>query len=66
MSNCTPYQITLERQRNPAVGESITFILIANGKEEILKKAFSGEIDPRVPASILQLHCDVTIIHSPV
>ena len=41
-------------------------ILVANGKEEILKKAFSGEIDPRVPASILQLHGDVTIIHSPV
>jgi glucosamine-6-phosphate deaminase len=41
-------------------------ILVANGKEEILEKAFSGEIDPQIPASILQLHNDVTIIHSPV
>lgn len=41
-------------------------LLIANGKnkEEILKKAFYGPITPMVPASILQLHSDVTVIFS--
>lgn len=41
-------------------------LLIANGadKKEILEKAFFGPIDPQVPASILQLHPDVTVIFS--
>ncbi|MEE0945296.1 MAG: glucosamine-6-phosphate deaminase [Acutalibacteraceae bacterium] len=41
-------------------------LLIANGeaKKEILEKAFFGPITPRVPASILQLHKDVTVIFS--
>ncbi len=41
-------------------------LLIANGakKEAILKKAMYGAIDPKVPASILQLHPDVTVIYS--
>ena len=41
-------------------------ILIANGlnKKEILEKAFFGPIDPQVPASILQLHPDVTVIYT--
>ena len=41
-------------------------LLIANGKnkEEIMKKAFFGPITPQVPASILQLHPDVTVIYS--
>ncbi len=41
-------------------------LLIANGaaKKEILEKAFFGPIDPKVPASILQLHPDVTVIFS--
>lgn len=41
-------------------------LLIANGKnkEEIIKKAFFGPITPQVPASILQLHPDVTVIYS--
>ncbi len=41
-------------------------LLIANGKNkaEIVKKAFFGPITPNVPASILQLHPDVTIIYS--
>lgn len=39
-------------------------LMIANGaaKAEILKKAFTGEITPEVPASILQLHPDFTLI----
>ncbi|MEE0838930.1 MAG: glucosamine-6-phosphate deaminase [Acutalibacteraceae bacterium] len=41
-------------------------LLIANGeaKREILEKAFYGPITPLVPASILQLHPDVTVIFS--
>lgn len=41
-------------------------LLIANGKkkEEIVNKAFFGPITPKVPASILQLHPDVTVIYS--
>ncbi len=41
-------------------------LLIANGKnkEEIVKKAFFGPITPKIPASILQLHPDVTVIYS--
>lgn len=41
-------------------------LLIANGqaKKEIVKKAFFGPITPWVPASILQLHPDVTVIFS--
>lgn len=39
-------------------------IMIANGrnKAEIIKKAFTGAITPEVPASILQLHTDFTLI----
>ena len=41
-------------------------LLIANGaaKKAIVEKAFFGPIDPQVPASILQLHPDVTVIFS--
>lgn len=41
-------------------------LLIANGssKKEILDRAFFGPITPKVPASILQLHPDLTVIYS--
>jgi len=41
-------------------------LLIASGKnkEEIVKKSFCGPVDPFVPASILQLHPDLTVIFS--
>jgi glucosamine-6-phosphate deaminase len=41
-------------------------LLIANGKgkKDILEKAFFGPITPAVPASILQLHPDLTVIYS--
>lgn len=41
-------------------------LLIANGKNklDILKAAMEGPVDPMVPASILQLHPDVTVIYS--
>ena len=39
-------------------------LLVANGagKAEILKKSFFGDITPQVPASVLQLHPDVTVV----
>ncbi len=41
-------------------------LLIANGeaKKDIVEKSFYGPITPEVPASILQLHPDVTVIFS--
>ena len=41
-------------------------LLIANGKkkEDIVNTAFFGPITPEVPASILQLHPDLTVIYS--
>ena len=42
-------------------------MLIASGeaKREIIYKAFYGPITPKIPASILQLHPDITVIYSP-
>lgn len=39
-------------------------LLVANGpdKEEIMKKALNGPITPDVPASILQLHPNLTVV----
>lgn len=41
-------------------------LFVANGpdKKEIVEKAFMGPITPEVPASILQLHKDITVIYS--
>lgn len=41
-------------------------LLIANGaaKKDIIEKAFYGPITPEIPASILQLHPDLTVIYS--
>ena len=41
-------------------------LMVVNGKnkEDILRRALSGPITPKVPASILQLHTDVTVIYS--
>ena len=43
-------------------------LLVANGaaKKEILFRAFNGPITPSIPASILQLHPDITVIFSEV
>lgn len=43
-------------------------VLIANGqdKKEILEKALFGPITPSVPASILQLHEDLTVVTSDI
>lgn len=49
-----------------AIMQAKKILLIANGqnKKDILMKAFYGPITPQVPASILQLHSDVTVIFS--
>jgi glucosamine-6-phosphate deaminase len=41
-------------------------LLIASGeaKRDILEKAFYGPITPEIPASILKLHPDITVIYS--
>ena len=49
-----------------AIMQAKKILLIANGaaKKDILMKSFYGPITPQVPASILQLHNDVTVIFS--
>lgn len=49
-----------------AIMQAKKVLLIANGKNkaDIIEKAFNGPITPEVPASILQLHPDVTVIYS--
>lgn len=42
--------------------KKILVIVNGEGKAEILKKAFFGPVTPQVPASILQMHPDVTVI----
>ena len=39
-------------------------LLVINGKDkaEILKEALLGPVTPRIQASVLQLHPDVTVI----
>ena len=41
-------------------------LLIANGKQkaEIVEKAIYGPVTPEVPASILQLHADLTVVYT--
>ena len=42
--------------------KKILVIVNGAGKGEIVKKAFFGPVTPEVPASILQMHPDVTVI----
>jgi len=42
--------------------KKILMIISGEGKKEIVKKAFFGPITPKVPASVLQLHRDFTLI----
>ena len=47
-----------------SIMQSRRILVIASGvnKSEILKKAFFGPVIPSVPASVLQLHNDVTLV----
>ena len=49
-----------------SIMQAKSIVLIANGakKWEILEKALYGKITPYIPASILQLHPNVTVIYS--
>lgn len=42
--------------------KKILMVVNGAGKAEIVKKAFFGDVTPQVPASILQLHQDVTVV----
>lgn len=42
--------------------KKVLVVVSGEDKAEIVKKAFLGDITPNVPASILQLHNDVTIV----
>lgn len=42
--------------------EKILMVVSGADKAQIVKKAFTGPVTPEVPASVLQLHPDVTII----
>ena len=49
-----------------SIMQAKSIVLVASGKkkEEILMRAFEGDVTPAVPASILQLHPNVTVILS--
>lgn len=42
--------------------KSILVVVSGEGKADIVAKAFSGPVTPNVPASILQMHPDVTLV----
>jgi glucosamine-6-phosphate deaminase len=42
--------------------KKVLVVVNGEGKAEIVKKAFTGPVTPQVPASILQLHNDVTVV----
>ena len=42
--------------------KKILVVVSGEDKADIVKKAFFGEVTPKVPASILQMHNDVTVI----
>lgn len=42
--------------------KKIVVVVSGEGKAEIVKRAFFGPVTPSVPASILQMHGDVTIV----
>ena len=42
--------------------KKIVMVVTGADKKEILKKTFWGKVDPKVPASVLQFHPDVTLI----
>ena len=42
--------------------KKVLVVVSGEDKAEIVKKAFFGQVTPRVPASILQIHKDVTIV----
>ena len=48
--------------QNIMQAKKVLVVVNGEGKAEIVKKAFAGPVTPQVPASILQLHNDVTVV----
>lgn len=48
--------------QNIMQAKKVLIIVSGEGKADIVAKAFAGPITPQVPASILQLHNDVTLV----
>ena len=48
--------------QNIMQARKVLVVVNGEGKAEIVKKAFAGPVTPQVPASILQLHNDVTVV----
>ena len=44
------------------LARKIVIVVSGEDKAEIVRRAFYGEVTPKVPASILQLHTDVTLV----
>ncbi len=42
--------------------QKILMIISGESKKEIVKEAFFGPVTPKIPASILQLHRDFTLV----
>ena len=49
-----------------AIMRAKKILLVANGekKRDILDRALNGPITSKIPASILQLHPDLTVVYS--
>ena len=47
-----------------AIMQARKIVIVVNGigKAQIVKDAFFGPVTPKVPASVLQLHNDVTLV----
>lgn len=43
-------------------GKKILIVVNGENKADIVERAFFGPVTPEVPASILQLHNDVTLV----
>lgn len=48
--------------RNIMLAKRILLVISGEDKAEILKEMLTGPVTPRVPASILRLHADVTLV----
>ena len=61
--NCSKLARQLNCDRR-TVSRYIDITRSGKEKRDILEKAFYGPITPEIPASILQLHPDITVIYS--
>lgn len=57
-----PKQAVTMGMKSIMFAKKILFIAIGEEKAEIVSKMINGKITPKVPASILQLHPDITVV----